>query len=205
MKNLPLGIFCGCITLNFLVGTASLQGRIGDSKQTMERRLFSSGGVVYRDDAVEAQRQRGMPYLSYLELMPGSAEVRIYFKTADGRRAQSSDLEGKKMPAGWDLHVVYVGGRSVVEVYKRSQSISEYELNELLARQAGDGYWKRPKKDKRGPSAFGYEMERNDGAVRAKKLGGNAVMVFDAETDAKLAEMNEAALIEKAPVSVEGF
>jgi hypothetical protein len=185
----------------------SLQARIGESREAIERRLFGSGGIVYRDDAIESKRRQGMPYMRYLNYLPGSAEVRIYFKTEDGRRPASSELEEKRMPAGWDLHVVYVGGQSVIEVYKRSHSITEFELNHLLALHAGNGYWKRlSKEDKQDfVSAFGLDMIRSDEQLRAKKLGGDSVIFVDANLDAKLAEMNESDLQEKAPVSVDGF
>lgn len=181
--------------------------RIGERRESIERRLLNSGGIVYRDDTIESNRRRGMPYLKYMEYLPSSVEVRIYFKTSDGRRPTSSELEEKRMLPGWDLHVLYAGGESVIEVYKRSQGMSEYEFNQLLALHAEGGYWKRPNKNELAEtvSAFGFEMVRSDERVRAKKLGGDSLMLFDAELDVKLAEMNTSNLLEAAPVSVEGF
>jgi hypothetical protein len=186
----------------------SLQARIGETREAIERRLFGSGGIVYRDDAIESNRRKGMPYTRYLNYLPGSAEVRIYFKTDDGRRPASSELEERRMPTGWDLHVVYVGGKSVIEIYKRSHPITEFEFNHLLALHAGNSYWKRlSKEDKQKDfvSAFGLDMIRSDEQLRAKRLSGDSVIFVDADLDAKLAEMNESDLQEKAPVSVDGF
>jgi hypothetical protein len=184
-----------------------LNARIGERRESIERRLFDSGGIVYRDEAIESERRKGMPYLRYLEYLPGSTDVRIYFKTSDGRRPTSSELEARRMPAGWDLHVVYVGGQSAIELYKRSQGITEFEFNHLLALHAEGSYWKRPSKEEMAEmvSAFGVEMVRSDGRVRAKKLGGDGLMFVDSEIDSRLAEMNTSDLQEKAPVSVEGF
>ena len=56
------------------------------AEESIERRLFSSGGIVYRDDTIEESRRKGMPYAQYLEYLPSSSDVRIYFKTSDGRR-----------------------------------------------------------------------------------------------------------------------
>jgi hypothetical protein len=181
--------------------------RIGERRETIERRLFSSGGIVYRDDTIESNRRKGMPYLKYFEYLPSDCDVRIYFKTADGRRPASSELGEKRLSAGWDLHIVYVGGKSAIEVYKRSQSINAEEFNHLMALHAEGSFWRRVDKEekKEAVSAFGFEMVRNDGQVRARKLGGDSVMFFDANLDEKLAEMNESDLQEKAPVSVEGF
>ena len=180
--------------------------RIGESKATIERRLLGSGGVVYRDDEVEARRRKGMPYEEFLELIPnGNVYVKLYFKTADGRSPSSSELSAKRMPPGWDLHVVFVGGKSAIEVYHRSRPISEYEMNELLARQSGDSFWKRVKGSEKKPSAFGYNMVRDDGALRARRLAKDKLLVVDARLDTKLAETRENTLIEEAPVSVRGF
>lgn len=186
---------------------ATLDARIGERREAIERRLFSSGGIVYRDDEIEANRRRGMPYMRFFEYLSNSADVRIYFKTADGRRPNSSELEGRRLSAGWDLHVVYVGGKSVIEVYKRSQGITEYELNQLLTLHGEGSFWKKLGKEEmdEAVSAFGFEMVRDDGRVRAKKLGGDSLMIFDAEVDIKLAEMNTSTLLEQAPVSVSGF
>ena len=186
---------------------SNLEARIGERRESLERRLFGSGGIVYRDDEIESARSRGMPYMRFFEYMSGSADVRIYFKTADGRRPSSSELDGKRMSAGWDLHVVYISGKSAIEVYKRSQGITEYEFNQLLATQAAGSFWKKVTKQEMAEtvSAFGFDMVRDDGRVRAKKLGGDSLMVFEAEIDIALAEMNTSALLEKAPVSVEGF
>lgn len=184
-----------------------VDARIGESRESIERRLFASGGIVYRDEAIETERRKGMPYLRYMEYLPDSADVRIYFKTPDGRRPTSSELEAKRMLTGWDLHVVYVGGKSAIEVYKRSQGLTEFEFNHLLALHAEGSYWKRPNKEEMAEkvSAFGFEMIRSDGRVRAKKMGGDGLIFIDSEIDSRLAEMNTSDLLEKAPVSVQGF
>ncbi len=148
-----------------------------------------------------------MPYLQYLELFSSSADVYVYYKTADGRRPTSSELDEKRMLPGWDLHVVYVNGKSVIEVYKRSQSMSDFELNQLIALQGGGSGWKKVAKGDMAdePSAFGFEMVSSDGSVRAKKLGSDRILFVDATVDVALAEMNTSDLLEKAPVSVNGF
>jgi hypothetical protein len=183
------------------------EARIGERKDTIERRLFSSGGIIYRDDATRQNRQRRMPYLKYLDFFGGSSEVRVYFKTADGRKPASSELEEKNMGDGWDLHVVYVNGKSVLEVYKRSQKMSEHELNYLLTQAAQGSFWKRVEKDEMAEavSAFGFEMVRDDGSVRSKKLGGDSILFVASGVDERLAKLNDSDLQEKAPVSVDGF
>jgi hypothetical protein len=206
-----LGLLCAAVVLSALSSTA--EARIGERKDSLERRLFASGGVLYRDDDIETARQKGMPYLKYLELITAPSEIRIYFKTSDGRRPQSKELDVKRVSAGWDLHVLYVNGRSSVEVYKRSQAMTEHEFNSLLALQSNGSYWKKKEKAAKAvegeekdpdPSAFGYEMQLANGAVRAKKVGGG-LMFVDAKLDVMLAQTNEMDEQEKAPVSVNGF
>ena len=148
-----------------------------------------------------------MPYAQYLEYLPSSSDVRIYFKTSDGRRPTSSELSDRRMSAGWDLHVVFVNGKSAIEVYKRSQGMTEQEFNRLMAIHSGGSFWKRLGKEDKDEvvSAFGFEMIRDDGLVRARKLGRDSVLFFDTKIDVELAEMKASDLQEKAPVSVDGF
>lgn len=183
------------------------ESRIGERRETIERRLSNSGGIVYRDDATERNRRRGMPYLKYIDYLGSSTEVRVYFKTSDGRRPSSSELDEKQMSEGWDLHVVFVNGKSVLEVYKRSQAMTEHEMNHLLAQQAQGSFWKRMGQEEEAAetSAFGVDMIRDDGDVRAKKLGGDSILFVESDVDVELAQLNESDLQEKAPVSVEGF
>ena len=53
--------------------------------------------------------------------------------------------------------------------------------------------------------AFGFDMVRSDGRVRARKIGGDKLMFVEADIDKRLAEMNTNELLESAPISVEGF
>ncbi len=182
------------------------QARIGESLSTIESRLFRSGGIVYRDDATKLNRQRGMPYLAYQELMP-DAKLRIYFKSADGSKPKSSDMDPKRASPGWDIHVLYLGGRSVLEVYKRSSGMTTSEFNQLLKLQAGESYWKklgRPVEGEERLSIFGCDMEREDAVVRAKRLG-SALLLVAREMDEELARRKALQEEEDAPTSLMGF
>ncbi|MDB4345771.1 hypothetical protein OAA45_00435 [bacterium] len=209
---LSLALFSVILWAGFLTPT-EVKARIGESQRSIEGRLLSSGGIVYRDDAVEANRRKGMPYARYTDYWPSSVSVRIYFKTADGRKPTSSEVDSNKMSAGWDLHVVYMNGKSVMEVYKRSQGMTPFEFNQLLAIHSGGSFWKKVEgKDKEEKeegieivSAFGADMVRDDGLVRAKKMGSDTLMVVDAVVDVRLAGLKESDLSGKAPLSVSGF
>ncbi|TVP77086.1 MAG: hypothetical protein EA353_11085 [Puniceicoccaceae bacterium] len=190
-----------------LILPSDADARIGERRDSIERRLFDSGGIVYRDEATRQNRMAGMPYLRFLDYLPSSADVRIYFKTPDGRRPSSSDLNERRMPDGWDLHLIAVDGRSVVEVYRRSQAITEDEFNQLLAIHAESSFWKRLSEEERDKleSAFGVDMIRDDAQVRAKRLGGNTVLFVDSGVDARLADLAASDRQQRAPISVRGF
>lgn len=194
-------------TVLHMLFPTSIDARIDERRESIERRLYASGGIVYRDDEIEASRCRGMPYMRYLQYLPGSADIRIYFKTSDGRRPTSSELEQRRKSAGWDLHVIYVDGKSVIELYQRSQEMTDFETNHLLNLHTEGGYWKRPTKEEREEtvSAFGFEMVRSDGRVRAKKIGSDKLIFIETDIDERLAEMNINELQQSAPISVNGF
>ena len=207
-RILPSCAFVWAGLLSLAIGTVA-QARVGEGQSTIERRLFASGGIQYRDDEIVAKRQKGMPYLQYLDYLPKSVDLCLYFKTDDGSRPKSSEMEANRLPAGWDVHVLYVRGKSVLEVYKRSKQMSDYEFNILLKLQAGGSFWKKVAKgdlaEDAPASAFGFEMMTEDGKVLAKKLGADGLMVFNAELDMRLAQSLAADLQELAPQSVSGF
>lgn len=185
--------------------------RIGESRDAFERRLFASGGIAYRDRDGEEQsnqRQNG-PYTRYMDYLGSSAEVQVYFKTDDGSHPKKSEMAEKKLGSGWEVHVLYINNKSVLELYKRVGSgTSEYEMNALLALLGGGGFWKEPEAVAEGEeapiSAFGFSYLRSDGQVRAKKAGGG-LMVFQRQLDEYLAKQHESKLIQEAPKSVQGF
>jgi hypothetical protein len=186
-----------------LLFPASAIARVGESMAEVERRLTSSGGIVYRDQAMIDGRMRGMPYLRILDYLPSRPQVRVYFKTHDGRRPMASELNARNMPDGWDLHVVYLNGVSVLEAYKRSQALTEHEINQLLALQQGDSYWGRVRDAEE--TALGYRMQRNDEVLRANQAGNDTLIIFDAKMDRHVAKAIEEARTESAPISVQGF
>lgn len=197
-----------------LTSPQAAEARIGDSINDFERRLFAGGGISYPVEEGKSSRRATGPYSSYMDYLGSSAEVRLYFKTDDGQKPRQVDIEAKKLGSGWEVHVLFVSGKSVFELYKRvGSSASEYETNALLGILGGGGYWKEVEipvetiedaKDDEPVTAFGFDYVRSDGEVRAKKSGGG-VMVFRKQLDEFLAKKHESELIQKAPQSVQGF
>lgn len=208
--NTPFYARCLLLCLGLLAIHSVSFARIGESAQTIERRIYSNGGIKYRDDAILSNRKKTIPYLKFMDYLPAGTKLSVYFKTHDGRKPKSSDMEEAKMLAGWDLHVLYVNGKSALELYKRSQAISEFEFNQLLVLQSGSGWQKikpgPPAEGEEAPvTALGFTMVSNDGNIRAAKAGGDGVMFFRADLDILLAETELESLQESAPRSVMGF
>lgn len=199
------------------------EARIGDSRNALENRLFGSGGVIYRIKEERRSRRQSGPYTKYMQYLGSSASVQVYFKSDDGRQPSLSDFENNNLGTGWELHVLYVSGKSVFELYKRIGSITEYEMNALLALLAGGHYWEKAgeKSKSSGSSAtdatdaaaeeeeeiltvFGFDYVRSDGDVRAKKSGGG-LMVFQTQLDEFLSKQHVGSLMQSAPQSVQGF
>ena len=121
------------------------------------------------------------------------------------------------MLPGWDLHVVYINGKSFIELYERSPKMTEQESNMLLLLQGDGKRWSKREADglaaeevadtaaaRKKLTAFGFQMVRNDGVVRAKKMG-NGILFVDAEKDAKFAHARVDERNSDAPESVNGF
>lgn len=199
-------------TMVCLLLPRAAEARIGERRDSFERRLFSNGGIIYRNKGERSTRRKSGPYTSYMQYLGGSAEARIYFKSDDGSQPTRSDVDKGSLGSGWEVHVLYVSSKSVLELYKRVGSMSEYEMNALLSVLAGGGYWEKPEppaekeeeEEEEPPSAFGFDFVRSDGEVRAKKSGGG-LMVFQKQLDEYLAKQHESNLQQDAPKSVRGF
>jgi len=216
-SSFVLGLICAGIVLSALSSTA--EARIGESKSMLEKRLLGRGGLAYRDEAIIDARRAGMPYDDLLDYIVSDIDVQVYHKSASReKKAMRSKFSSKRMLPGWDLHVVYVNGKSVIEIYQRSPKMTEQEQNLLLLLQGDGQRWTKVEKaqqevggdvpdsarEKKELSVFGYEMVRNDKAVRAK-LVKNGILFVDAEMDAKFALARDDDRNSSAPESVDGF
>ena len=190
------------------VATFFLEARIGETRLTIEKRLLKSGGYQYRDDKILLNRKRGMPYNKFEEYFPEKADLRIYYKTIDGRKPLSKDVKASGMLEGWNLHILFVQGKSVIELYKRSDRITEFEFIQLLNLQSGNSFWEKKSENDLEPgqfSTFGFDFQRNDQVLRAKKMGTNTVMIFSTSFDHLMKKNIREEQMDDAPSSVDGF
>ena len=195
------------LVFNF-AATFFLEARIGETRLTIEKRLLKSGGYQYRDDKILLNRKRGMPYSKFEEYFPEKADLRIYYKTIDGRKPLSKDVKASGMLEGWNLHILFVQGKSVIELYKRSDRITEFEFIQLLNLQSGNSFWEKKSENDLEPgqfSTFGFDFQRNDEVLRAKKMGTNTVMIFSTSFDHLMKKNIREEQMNDAPSSVDGF
>jgi len=200
--------------------------RIGDTPEQMSSRIMQTnvGKNFYwpRDMSPrEKERQlRDIPLTPFSHLLPTAAEEwkeQIFWKSALHRRPSDDD--------GWRVHVYYLNGRSVVELYRRvGKPLNEFEINAILSRMRGGQTWRRvPKKEgqKQEDTILGYDFalgEEGADVLRARKQGDWLIVYhkrFDdylaarkerwdeteAQRKAELAVENE----KSAPISVDGF
>lgn len=195
------------LVFNF-AATFFLEARIGETRLTIEKRLLKSGGYQYRDDKILLNRKRGMPYSKFEEYFPEKADLRIYYKTIDGKKPLSKDVRASGMLEGWNLHILFVRGKSVIELYKRSDRITEFEFIQLLNLQSGNSFWEKKSENDLEPgqfSTFGFDFQRNDQVLRAKKMGTNTVMIFSTSFDHLMKKNIREEQMNDAPSSVDGF
>ncbi|MGF1448026.1 MAG: hypothetical protein ACFB20_01265 [Opitutales bacterium] len=191
--------------------------RIGDTVGRFEQRLFNEGGGTrYTRHFLRAKLDDPVPPIQMREYFPQGHEVRVYYKKDYRKEANSQDLDDGENPPGWDIYVVFVGGRSVMETYRRNGSaMTEHELNGLLHVQRGTSVWVRKEGEEVLPSELGYDFLREDGELRAVKGSGqvrNALTFYLVDLDEMIlrqrdqerAQAEEEAQ-EKAPASISGF
>ena len=123
--------------------------KVGDQKSNLEIRLFRAGGLKIKEERFIKQKERGIPCLKFADFFPDKADTLLYFKPTDGRQPKPKDLE-KGIPAGWNLHVVYYKGISMIRNYQKTGGINEFEKNTILDLQKGNSFWL--KKDQSQPS-----------------------------------------------------
>lgn len=149
---------------------STAEARIGDRSSDIQRRIVSSNlGREYPKERLDS-KWRQFPYHSildeYQEATGDKLDYGVFWKSQDGRRIGNTALRDESHPTGWDLHVVYKGGRAVLEGYRRNgENLNQFEINALLGLHQGESHWKEAERGL--SSAFGVTYERDDGLLRA--------------------------------------
>lgn len=214
-------------SLTLVLGYCVAEARIGDTPEQMSSRLVQTnvGKTFYwpKDmSAREKERQlKEIPLSNLSHLLPGPGEEwkeQIFWKSALHRQPSDED--------GWRVHVYYLKGRSVIELYRRvGAPLNDFEIAGILGRMRGNQTWRRvPKKEggqKQEDSILGYDFELGEEGsevLRARKQGDWLVVFhkrFDDYLAARKTRWEETEAQRKAelsveqektaPVSVEGF
>ncbi len=215
-RRLPLvriGVGCWLASAWPTIGS----GRVGETQGAIESRLLAANVgkrlPVEPDDKDPTGRGRNNepPFLAVARFFPGDCHVERYWKSAVAHQLHRSD--------GWEIVVVFAGGVSVLETYRRVGSgMSEFEQNGLLNLHRGASRWVRVDGQEAEPSVLGFTLMREDGEIRAQRRG-NWFTLFATKLDtfalARQAEARELAErdreaqrkidAERAPESIAGF
>jgi len=204
-----------------VAGDAS--ARIGDAPEQMSARILQPDlgkNFSWPKDMNEKERARQEkenPVNAFAYLLPTSPEewrTQIFWKSAVKTHLSNEN--------GWRIHVHFMGGRSVLELYRRvGESLSDAEVNAILARMRGAETWRKVERKDNVSSVVGYDFELGEEAhptLRARKLG-DWLMIFPVRFDVYLVERKKRwddseavrkeavrkTQAELAPQSVEGF
>ncbi len=219
--------------LAFLTVSPPLTARVGESQDTVERRLLQpSVGKFYsrskdkdnRDfERERLKEEKDQPFNEAKKYFPSDHREGVYWKSSVAGHLSNDN--------GWKVHVFFVAGYSVLEAYQRvGDSLSEFEVRALLAINRGASLWKKTsaeeaknggRRDQAGgisTNGIGYDYELEDGSLRAKHKG-NWLMIFSTRLDGYVVEQQKAAKMlsdreaernrqeqqNRAPESVMGF
>lgn len=209
------------------LGGAVGQARVGETPDQVSARMLQPGlGRNFSWPKEMAPRElervkREYPLTPFAHLLPTAGEEwreQMFWKSAVRNQLSGGD--------GWRVHVGYLKGRSVIELYKREGArLNEFEVNGILTLNRAGGTWRRVegKKDAKeaADTVIGYEFELGEGeasTLRARRQG-DWLIVFHRRFDDYLLERKarwdateeqrkaeERLQNEKtAPVSVDGF
>jgi hypothetical protein len=217
-----------CFLLVALCVPDAARARIGDTPEQMNGRMLQPGlGRVFTWPRNLAPRElerleRDDPLKPFEHLLPSQAEgwdEDIFWKSAVRGHLDNED--------GWRVHVHYLKGRSVLELYRRvGPGLTEAELNAILALMRGNQTWRRVPREQNEraeaeDSVLGYEYELGTGpevTLRARRQGNwliiyhkrldELLLARKAQWDAAEAQRRAERTAEQerlAPSSIDGF
>jgi len=170
-----------------VVPSQLLLARVGETQADVERRILQPnlGKLYFRakdkdKESRDAERERlreerELPFAEAEQFFPADARLAVYWKSAVANQLSNDN--------GWKVHVLYVGGRSALEAYRRvGDSLNEFEVRALLAANRGGSSWRKMSNDGGGTSGIGYDYELEDGSMRAKQQG-DWLMIFSTRLD----------------------
>ena len=122
-----------CAIFSIVFGPLS-QARIGESKADMGERMFTitQRAYVYNSKEERLREALELPYKNIIPMFPVGVEHIFMFKNAaEGTTAQGDTIQQHDL-YGWELHVVFYKGKSVLEFYRRHGDPMTVEEAEAL-------------------------------------------------------------------------
>ena len=109
--------------------------RISESKQEIADRLFAKTqhAYVYSSKEDRLREALELPYKNIMFMFPSGAESFFLYKNPTSKTSAQGDTITQHELYGWELHLVFKNGKSVMEFYRRhGDSMTVEELEELM-------------------------------------------------------------------------
>ncbi len=169
------------LAFGVLIFPCALHARIGETQDVLEKRILRPGlGKLYPRVADSSRdkpkKKEEDPLKDVRTFLPtDSATEILYWKSAVANQLSNE--------TGWKIDVLYVGGHSSLEAYRRvGDALSEFEVRGLLSVNKGASSWKKNSNDGGGVNGMGYDYELEDGSLRAKQQD-NWLIIFSTKLD----------------------
>ena len=123
--------------------------RIGETKQEIADRLFAKTqhAYVYNSREDRLRETLELPYKYKIMMFPDGTENFFLFKNATIGTSSQGDTISQHELYGWELHLVFYQGKSVMEFYRRhTDPLSVEEVEELMkiaSTKASKGNWQK--------------------------------------------------------------
>ena len=121
--------------------------RIGETKQEIADRMFAKTqhAYVYNSKEDRLREALELPYKYKMLMFPDGAENFFLFKKDNNGTTAQGDTIAQHELYGWELHLVFYQGKSVMEFYRRHtdpMTIEEIEeLMKTVASKSSNGKW----------------------------------------------------------------
>ncbi len=112
-----------------------LVARIGDRKQEIADRLFAKTqhAYVYPSKQDRLREALELPYKKKMFMFPADTENFFLYKNPHSGTSAQGDTITQHELYGWELHLVFYKGKSVMEFYRRhGDTMTSEELEELM-------------------------------------------------------------------------
>lgn len=156
----------------------SAYARIGETKSALANRLFDKVQRAYVYSAKEDRLREALelPYKNKLFLFPDGAEHIFLYKNASSKQSAQGDTTQQHELYGWEIHIVCLNGKSVLEFYRRHgdpMTVEELEqLMQIAVKNVGDK-WQYVSEI---PSARKWRFDFSGGEVKdVSRLGGKSL------------------------------